>query len=311
MRLEGYNSMSILNLKSINFKTFAILLILLGVFFVFTSVEAADPSELRCCVMWHSAPGDDVRIGVGSQPVACRQETEDNHCDESPISICDPDGDGISDWIGTDGDNTRVCPGGETKRMEVTRPCSNPQCVEKFQVELQKSCADLGKDSCDGAKDKCVWVNRACHSRFNGSLCTSIRGPDRKICEVQMSSVCQWLDNRCRTKLEGDLTKDYKEGGLVTGCGVRGTCRDINDIIVLILNYTKRVFSLIGVLGFIMFIYGGMRMILSFGNPESFKTGQKALVYAVVGIIIAFSAYMLINFLLTALGVDPAFRAII
>ena len=87
-------------------------------------------------------------------------------------------------------------------------------------------------------------------------------------------------------------------------------CRDANDVITLLVNIGKMVLSIIGMLAFIMFIYGGFTMILAMGNPERFKKGMQILVAAVVGIIISLSAYLLINFILDALGVGQDFRAL-
>ena len=49
---------------------------------------------------------------------------------------------------------------------------------------------------------------------------------------------------------------------------------------------------------------------LSFGNADKVKTGREAMIAAVIGIVIAFSAYAIINLILDALGVGEGFRAI-
>ena len=85
-------------------------------------------------------------------------------------------------------------------------------------------------------------------------------------------------------------------------------CRNTDDLVTLMVNIGKMIFSVIGVLAFVMFIYGGFTMILAMGNPEKFKKGMQILVAAITGIIISLSAYLLINFLLTALGVGADFR---
>jgi hypothetical protein len=87
-------------------------------------------------------------------------------------------------------------------------------------------------------------------------------------------------------------------------------CRDVNDVVTLMVNIGKMIFSLIGVLAFVMFVYGGFTMILAFGNPEKFKKGTSILVAALVGLLIAFSAYLLIDFVLDSLGVSANFRGV-
>jgi len=51
-------------------------------------------------------------------------------------------------------------------------------------------------------------------------------------------------------------------------------------------------------------------MIISAGNAERVKKGRDILVAAIVGIVIAFSAYALINFVLDALDVSSEYRVV-
>lgn len=87
-------------------------------------------------------------------------------------------------------------------------------------------------------------------------------------------------------------------------------CRDINELLRLFINLGKALFGVIGTFAFMMFIYGGFTMILSMGSSEKVKKGQEILVAAVVGIMIAFGAYLIIDFVLDALQVSDDFRAV-
>lgn len=87
-------------------------------------------------------------------------------------------------------------------------------------------------------------------------------------------------------------------------------CRNINDVLEFLIKIGKILFEAIGSVAFVMFIYGGFTMILSMGNSEKVKKGQEILVAAVIGIIIAFGAYLLIDFVLNTLQVGSDFRAI-
>lgn len=116
------------------------------------------------------------------------------------------------------------------------------------------------------------------------------------------------------------ITSDYLKGqyprpdgytGPIPDCAFSGTCRSTSDLVILLINAAKFLFSIIGVVAFAAFIYGGFMMIFSFGNSEKVSQGKDAMVAAVVGLIIAFGAYMIINFVLNALGVTPEFRGII
>lgn len=95
--------------------------------------------------------------------------------------------------------------------------------------------------------------------------------------------------------------------GPLPECAFDGSCADVNKLLELVINIGKWFFSIIGSLAFVFFVYGGFTMILSFGSAEKFKKGQQVLVAAVIGMIIAFGAYALVNFLLTSLGVSDSF----
>ncbi len=87
-------------------------------------------------------------------------------------------------------------------------------------------------------------------------------------------------------------------------------CRNVNDILVFFIKIGQTMFQVIGTFAFVMFIYGGFTIILSMGNAERVRKGQEVLVAAVVGILIAFSAYLIIDFVLDALQVGDDFRSI-
>ena len=114
----------------------------------------------------------------------------------------------------------------------------------------------------------------------------------------------------------GDISRDdfeKPEGytGILPDCAFTyDGCRDINEVVLLGINIGKMIFSLIGTVAFVMFMYGGITMITSFGNAEKFKQGQGILVAAVVGIIISLGAYLLVDTILDALGVAKDFRVI-
>jgi hypothetical protein len=100
------------------------------------------------------------------------------------------------------------------------------------------------------------------------------------------------------------------QGLVLTECqeGTDNPCRDANILLEQLIAIAEFLFGIIGTLAFVAFVYGGFTMILSFGSAEKFKKGQQILVAAVVGMFIAFGAYMMVNFVLDALGVSPDFR---
>jgi len=110
-------------------------------------------------------------------------------------------------------------------------------------------------------------------------------------------------------------TPSAKESKLIPPCALADPstgqyCNDVSDLVLLAIRVGEFLFSIIGGLAFAMFIYGGFKMILSFGSPEKFKEGKNVMVAAVVGLAIAFGAYLMIDFILDALSVTGDFRVV-
>lgn len=101
-----------------------------------------------------------------------------------------------------------------------------------------------------------------------------------------------------------------KLSGIIPKCGFSGQCREVNVLLEIVINIGKYAFSLIGMVAFVAFVYGGFVMIFSFGNSDKVNHGKEVMIAAVVGLVIAFSAYAAINFLLDALGVQDTFKGI-
>lgn len=79
-------------------------------------------------------------------------------------------------------------------------------------------------------------------------------------------------------------------------------CRSISIFVNLIINISAYLFSIVGALALLFFIYGGFTLILSRGATEQVKKGKDIMVAAIIGLVIVFGAYMLVKFLGTAVG---------
>jgi len=97
------------------------------------------------------------------------------------------------------------------------------------------------------------------------------------------------------------------------GCTINGVyersaekCGNYNldDFVKLLVNATTLVLSLVGSIALIMFIFGGITMMVSGGNKEQIDKGRKAIVAAAIGLIIVFSSYMIMQFTLKSLGIE-------
>ena len=85
-----------------------------------------------------------------------------------------------------------------------------------------------------------------------------------------------------------------------TYCGNYG----INDFVSLAINVSKWILGIVGSLTLIMFIYGGFLFLISGGGSEKIAQAQKILVAAVIGLIIVFSSYLIIQFVLGSMGLS-------
>ena len=58
-------------------------------------------------------------------------------------------------------------------------------------------------------------------------------------------------------------------------------------------------FSGVGALMF--FVWGGITLLMSRGNPDKVKAGKDTLMWAIIGLVVAFSSYIILRFVIQAL----------
>jgi hypothetical protein len=76
-----------------------------------------------------------------------------------------------------------------------------------------------------------------------------------------------------------------------------------DDPNVLIGKVINAALGVVGSLALLMFIYGGFTWMLAAGNNEKVEKGKNILIWATLGLVVIFSAYAIVNFVLTeALG---------
>ena len=179
-----------------------------------------------------------------------------------------------------------------------------------------QACKDKStKPLCEG-DNTCLWSDKLkCVSKFDVGICSDLTQDDCK-----KSESCGWNDAKKECVHRNEVIVDeFLKGrygvppgyqGPLPDCAFSGTCRNINDLLQLFINYGEGIFAIIAGFAFAFFVYGGFLMIFSFGNAERVKQGQQVLIAAVIGLIIVFSAYIMVDFLLDALGVVSEFRGI-
>jgi hypothetical protein len=97
----------------------------------------------------------------------------------------------------------------------------------------------------------------------------------------------QWGDQKCptgQTCLQDPLNNKY--------IGDNG----VNSLIGTVIS---AVLGIVGSLALAMFIYGGFVWMTAAGNKASVDKGKDIITWAALGLIVIFSAYALVNFILT------------
>ncbi|MDO8592916.1 MAG: pilin [bacterium] len=80
----------------------------------------------------------------------------------------------------------------------------------------------------------------------------------------------------------------------------------LNDMASAAVKISTFILGLVGSLALLAFIVGGLMWLLSAGNPEWVTRGKQAIIGAVVGLVIVFTSYMIIQLVFSALGVPGA-----
>ena len=103
----------------------------------------------------------------------------------------------------------------------------------------------------------------------------------------------------CSVKIKSEACKQH--------CGDY----ELNDFVRVGINASQWILGIVGSLALLMFIYGGVMMITAGvstraegGKDKRVNIGKDAIENAVVGLVIVFTAYIIIGFVFKATGVD-------
>ena len=78
----------------------------------------------------------------------------------------------------------------------------------------------------------------------------------------------------------------------------------LNDMLLVGIGVSRWILGIVGALALAMFIYGGVIFLISGGSSEKIGQARKIIVAAVVGLIIVFASYIIIQFVLKSLGLN-------
>jgi len=84
---------------------------------------------------------------------------------------------------------------------------------------------------------------------------------------------------------------------LVHSCATGIETPSLQCFLVLLTNVAKWILSISGGLALLFFIYGGFMLLISRGNEQQIAKGKDILSKAIIGVIIIFGAYFIVDFL--------------
>ncbi len=93
-----------------------------------------------------------------------------------------------------------------------------------------------------------------------------------------------------------------------------GNCADnencgnysVDDFLSLAVNVSNWILGIVGSAALLFFVYGGFLFILSGGSSDKVDQGKRMIIGSVVGLVIVFSSYLIIQFVMSSLGFTKA-----
>jgi len=111
------------------------------------------------------------------------------------------------------------------------------------------------------------------------------------------------------TATPGDSTPGGSPPSTTTTSGTAGTQslqnplgESVTSLPQLIGNVIKAILTVVGALALAMFVFGGFTWLTSGGSPDKIKKGKDILMWATIGLVVIFSSYTLVDFLLKSFG---------
>ena len=89
----------------------------------------------------------------------------------------------------------------------------------------------------------------------------------------------------------------------IVPCGNGTTQCTISDFFTMLVNiYNFIVLQIATPLAVIAIVIGAILMMISAGNPDLMGKGKKILYAAIIGLVLVFCSWLIINFIMTTLG---------
>ncbi len=105
-------------------------------------------------------------------------------------------------------------------------------------------------------------------------------------------------------------TQDWEKINPSCVAGFGNDVATIQGIMCLLANVLSVALTIIGIAGFIMLVVASLQWMLSGGNSQSVESARNSMIFAVVGLLLALSSFMIINIIaqFTGLSIIESFN---
>lgn len=100
------------------------------------------------------------------------------------------------------------------------------------------------------------------------------------------------------------LAQQANWGGVCVGGPGAEDVATLQGLECLIANVFTVILGMIGMAAFVMFVVGSFSWLLSGGNSQQLEKARKSLTFAVIGIVVALSSFVIINLIAAFTGVN-------
>lgn len=155
----------------------------------------------------------------------------------------------------------------------------------------------------------------SCSTANGGGVCTQIEMcTSNSQCQELYGGAVSCKQGTCQ--MENNPSSD-EENGQNSGGSTSNGCRNGQDCVPLtnplsstdipkIIGSTVQVVvGIVGMIAFVVFVYGGFQWLTSAGNSEKISKGLQAMLWAGIGIIVVFSSYAILTLILKTLQATP------
>ncbi len=97
-------------------------------------------------------------------------------------------------------------------------------------------------------------------------------------------------------------TQEWSE--ISSGCVSQDGVATIQGVGCLVANILSIALTVLGIIGFIMIIYAAFNLMLMGGNSQATEKSKNTITYAIIGIVLALSSFIIINLIASFTGIE-------